>query len=56
MTTPSIHLHWESRARLGRARRTRLVSYFFILFATALAATIVLTLMMLYLMGKAGSG
>ena len=56
LTTPSVHLHWERRVGPGVGRRSRLVSYIFVLLGTALAAIIVLTLIMLYSMGEAVSG
>ena len=54
-TTPNIHLHWESRVGSGVGRRSRLVSYTFVLFGAALAAFLVLALIMLYSMGAAVS-
>ncbi len=55
-TTSNIHLHWESRVGSGIGRRSRLVSYTFVLFGVALAAFLVLALIMLYSMGKVVSG
>ena len=56
VATANIHLHWESRVGSGLGRRSRLVSYIFIFFGTALAAFIVLALIMLYSMGASVTG
>ena len=55
-TTANIHLHWEGRVGPGQGRRSRLVTYFFVLFGVALAAFLVLGLVMLYSMGAAVPG
>ena len=52
-TTSNVHLHWEGRVGSGLSRRSRLVSYTFVLGGTALAAFLVLALVMLYSTGAA---
>ena len=56
LAKPTVHLHWESRVGQGVGRRSRLVSYMFILLGTALAAFIVIALMVLYSMGESVPG
>jgi hypothetical protein len=49
--TSTIHLQWEGRSGSGPSRRSRLVSYIFVLGGMAVAAFLVLALFMLYSTG-----
>lgn len=52
-STSNIHLHWEGRAGSRPSRRSRTVTYVFVLGGIVLAAFLVLALVMLYSTGAA---